>query len=90
MKDDSVDTEFFDLKDHMDSVGWINSLPQGLIRQKINTRIHTVTITSSNTGWEVYVGPKDMDTGGDGIAITLDKDLALVSYEIERIAPTPC
>lgn len=84
-----MNTEYFDFKGHLDSIEWINSLPKGLIHQKINTGIHTVTITMNNTGWEIYVGPKDMETGGDGIAITLDKDLALVSYEIERIAPTP-
>lgn len=84
-----MNTEYFDFKDHLDSVEWINSLPKGLIRQKINTGIHTVTITMNNAGWEIYVGPKDMGTGGDGIAILLDKDLSLVNYEIERIAPSP-
>ncbi|MEP4546995.1 MAG: hypothetical protein ABJ000_12510 [Saccharospirillum sp.] len=84
-----MDTEYFDFKDHMDSVEWINSLPRGMIHQRMNTLVHTVTITKNHTGWEVYVGPKDMDGGGEGIAITLDDDLALVSYEIERIAPSP-
>lgn len=89
MKDNSGDTEYFDFKDHLSSVEWISRLPNGLIHQQINTGIHTVTITKNPTGWEVYVGPKDMDTGGDAIAILLDNDLALVSYEIERIAPSP-
>lgn len=81
--------EYFDFNDHMESVEWIDSLPHGLVRRKMNTDIHTVTITSNNSGWEVYVGPKDMDTGGDGIVITLDTDLALVSYIIERLEPSP-
>jgi hypothetical protein len=48
-----------------------------------------VTITKLKDGYEVYVGPKDLNLGGDGLVVTLDKDFKLKDYEIERIEPFP-
>jgi hypothetical protein len=48
-----------------------------------------VTITKLEDGYQVYVGPKDLDLGGDGLVINLDKDFKLKDYEIERIEPPP-
>lgn len=84
-----MDIEFYDFKEHIDSVEWIYSLPKGLISERIDIRYNTVTITKLENGYQIYVGPKDLDSGGDGLMVTLDKDFQLKNYEIERIAPLP-
>jgi hypothetical protein len=65
------------------------SLPKGLVSEKIDMRFNRVTITKLEVGYQIYVGPKDMDAGGDGLLVTLDNDFKLVDYVIERIEPIP-
>ena len=84
-----MDIEFYDFEEHIDSIEWIYSLPKGLISEKIDTRYNNVTITKLQNGYEIYIGPKDLDSGGDGLMVTLDKDFQLKDYEVERIAPLP-
>jgi hypothetical protein len=84
-----LDIEFYDFKEHIASVEWVTSLPKGLLSDKIDIRYNTVTITKLEDGYQVYVGPKDLDLGGDGLVINLDKDFKLKDYEIERIDPPP-
>lgn len=84
-----MDIEFYDFKEHVDSIEWIYSLPKGLLSEKIDLRYNTVTITKLENGCQIYVGPKDLDTGGDGLMVILDKDFQLKDYEIERIDPFP-
>jgi hypothetical protein len=84
-----LDIEFYDFKEHINSIEWIYSLPKGLISEKIDIRYNTVTITKLENGYQIYIGPKDLDSGGDGILITLDKDFQLKDYVIERIDPFP-
>jgi len=84
-----MDIEFYDFEEHIDSIEWIYSLPKGLISEKIDTRYNNVTITKLENGYEIYIGPKDLDSGGDGLMVTLDKDFQLKDYEVERIAPLP-
>lgn len=82
-----MDIELYDFKEHIDSVEWIYSLPRGLVTEKIDIRYTTVTITKLETGYQVYIGPKDMDSGGDGVLVSLDHEFTLLDYEIERIEP---
>ena len=84
-----MDIELYDFKEHIDSIEWIYSLPKGLLSEKIDVRYNTVTITKLADGYQIYVGPKDSDSGGDGLMVTLDKDFQLKDYEIERIDPLP-
>ena len=84
-----MEIEFYDFKDNIDSIEWIYSLPKGLLSKRIDIKHNTVTITKLENGYQIYVGPKDPDLGGDGLMITLDKDFQLVDYEIERIEPFP-
>jgi hypothetical protein len=84
-----LDIEFYDFKEHIPSVEWVTSLPKGLLSDKIDIRYNTVTITKLEDGYQVYVGPKDLDLGGDGLVINLDKDFKLKDYEIEIIEPPP-
>ena len=84
-----MEIEFYDFKDNIDSIEWIYSLPKGLLSERIDIKHNTVTITKLENGYQIYVGPKDPDLGGDGLMITLDKDFQLVDYEIERIEPFP-
>lgn len=84
-----MDIEFYDFKEHIDSIEWVSSLPKGLLSEKIDLRYSTVTITNLEDGYQIYVGPKDLDSGGDGLIVTLDKDFKLKDYEIERIDPPP-
>lgn len=82
-----MDVEFYDFKEHIGSIEWIYSLPKGLINEKIDLRYHAVFITKLGDGYQVYVGPKNPDLGGDGIMVTLDDGLKLKDYVIERIEP---
>lgn len=84
-----MDIDLYDFKDHINSVEWIYSLPKGLVSEKIDIRFSTVTITNLKNGYQIYIGPTDLASGGDGIMINLDKDFQLMSYEIERIEPLP-
>lgn len=84
-----MDIEFYDFKEHIDSIEWIYTLPNGLLSEKIDIRYNTVTITKLEHGYQIYVGPKDLDSGGDGLMVNLDKDFQLIDYEIERIDPIP-
>lgn len=84
-----MDTTHYDFSDHIDSIEWIDSLPKGLLSERIDTRYNTVTITPIADGYQIYVGPKDMESGGDGLLVTLDKAYQLTGYEIERIEPFP-
>jgi hypothetical protein len=81
--------EYYDFREHVESIEWINQLPSGLVHQKIDIRYNTVSITKKVNGYEVYIGPKDPDSGGDAILILLDKDYRLMEYEIERLEPWP-
>jgi hypothetical protein len=56
-----LDIEFYDFKEHIDSIEWISSLPKGFLSDKIDIRYNTVTITKIEDGYEVYVGPKDLN-----------------------------
>ena len=84
-----MDVEYYDFKQHIASVAWIYSLPNGLLSEKIDLRYHTVTITKLENGYQIYVGPKDLTLAGDGLMIMLDKDFQLTDYEVEKIAPLP-
>ncbi|MFQ3282775.1 hypothetical protein [Reinekea sp.] len=84
-----MDIELYDFKEHIDSIGWIYSLPNGLVSENIDIRYSTVTITKLETGYQIYIGPKDMSSGGDGILVSLDNEFQLFDYEIERIEPMP-
>ena len=84
-----MDIDYYDFRDHIDSIEWIYSLPKGLITEKIDTRHNIVQLTKLKDGYQIYVGPKNSENGGDGITITLDKDFRLKHYEIERIEPFP-
>jgi len=88
-KDNPLDIELYDFKEHIDSVEWIYSLPRGLVTEKIDIRYSTVTITKLEEGYQVYIGPKDIDSGGDGLLVSLDNEFKLLDYEIERIEPAP-
>lgn len=84
-----MDIDFYDFKNHFDSIEWIYSLPNGLLSQRIDTRQNNATITKLNDGYQIYVGPKDDSLGGDGLLVILDNRLQLINYEIERISPYP-
>lgn len=84
-----MDIELYDFREHIASIEWIYSLPKGLVSEKIDIRYSTVSITKLENGYQVYIGPKDADLGGEGIMITLDKDFKLKDYVIERIEPLP-
>jgi len=84
-----LDIEIYDFKEHIDSIEWIYNLPKGLVSEKIDIRYNTVSITKVEDGYQIYIGPKDIDAGGDGILITLDNNFQLMDYVIERIEPFP-
>jgi len=84
-----MDIELYDFNDHMESIEWINSLPRGLVSEKIDLRHSAVSITKKEGRYTIYVGPKNADEGGDGIMITLDENFKLVEYVIERLEPLP-
>lgn len=84
-----METEHFDFNDHLPSVEWIQDLPNGFLTNPIDLRYRHVTITKLNTGYEVYVGPKDPDKGGDALVVTLDEKFKLVGHYIERLEPPP-
>lgn len=84
-----MDIDLYDFKEHIASVEWIYSLPKGLVTEEIDIRYSTVTITKLENGYQIYVGPIDLDSGGDGITVNLDKNFLLKNYEIERIEPLP-
>ena len=84
-----MDIELYDFKEHIDSIEWIYSLPKGMVSEKIDTRYSAVSITKLANGYEIYIGPKDADHGGDAIMITLDSNHKLLNYEIESIDPLP-
>ena len=84
-----MDIEYYDFRDHIASVEWIQSLPKGLLNEKIDIRYNTVSITKLDNGYQIYIGPKDINAGGDGIMVTLDKDFQLKDYIVERIDPFP-
>lgn len=84
-----MDVEYYDFSAHVESVEWINQLPRGLVDHKIDIRYNAVSITKQVNGYQVYIGPKDSDAGGDAIMILLDKDYQLMEYEIERLEPLP-
>ncbi len=84
-----MDIEIYDFKEHIDSIEWIYNLPKGLVSEKIDIRYNTVSITKVEDGYQIYIGPKDIDAGGDGILITLDNNFQLMDYVIERIEPFP-
>ena len=84
-----MDIEYYDFSEHVESIEWINELPSGLVSEKIDIRYSTVSISKLAEGYEVYIGPKDPDAGGDAIIILLDQDFRLKEYEIERLEPYP-
>jgi hypothetical protein len=84
-----LEIEYYDFNEHIDSVEWIYSLPKGLVSEKIDLRHSTVTITKLDNGYQVYVGPKNLDIEGSGLLITLDKNHKLKDYVIERVDPPP-
>lgn len=84
-----MDIEFYDFKEHIDSIEWIYSLPKGLISEQIDIRYNSVSITKFEDGYQIYIAPKDLDSGGDGLIVTLDENFQLKAYEIERIDPLP-
>ena len=84
-----MDIDIYDFKEHIDSIEWIYSLPKGLVSEKIDIRYNTVSITKLEDGYQIYIGPKDSDAGGDGILVTLDNNFQLKDYIIERIEPFP-
>ena len=84
-----MDIEYYDFKEHVGSIEWIYSLPKGLVSERIDVRYSTVTIGKLENGYQIYIGPKDLDSGGDAIVITIDKDYQLTDYQVERIEPLP-
>lgn len=84
-----MDIELYDFKEHIGSIEWIYSLPKGLISEKIDIRYNSVTITKLDDGYQIYIGPKDSDLGGDGIMVRLDNNFQLQDYLIEKIDPPP-
>ncbi|WP_203301034.1 hypothetical protein [Marinobacter sediminum] len=84
-----MDTELYDFRQHLDSIEWIYSLPNGLVSEKIDIRYSVVTITELEDGYEIYIGPKEMELGGDAIQVILSDDFQLKDYLIERIEPSP-
>ena len=84
-----MDVELYDFREHIDSIEWIYSLPKGLISEKVDMRYNAVSITKLEDGYQVYIGPKNVESGGDGIMVTLDNNFRLKDYVIERIEPFP-
>ena len=84
-----MDIELYDFREHIDSIEWIYSLPKGLISEKVDMRYNAVSITKLEDGYQVYIGPKNVESGGDGIMVTLDNNFRLKDYVIERIEPFP-
>lgn len=84
-----MEIEYYNFNENIDSIEWINSLPKGLLSEKVDLRYNTVTIAKLENGYQIYVAPKDSEMGGDVLMITLDKDFQLKHYEIERIEPFP-
>ncbi|KXI29133.1 hypothetical protein [Paraglaciecola hydrolytica] len=84
-----MDIGYYDFNEHIGSVAWIYQLPSGLVHEKIDMRYHLVNITKQENGYQIYIGPKNSDTGGEAINIMLDKDYRLTDYVIERIEPMP-
>ena len=84
-----MDIDFYDFNEHLDSIEWIHSLPKGLLIEKIDIRYNTVVITKLENGYQIYVAPKDLDTGGDALMVTIDNNFQLMNFEIERIEPPP-
>lgn len=81
--------KYFDFEDHLESVEWISQLPKGLLNHKVNLTYNVVSLTKLPDGYQIYIGPKLPDKGGDGIMITLDQKCRLKDYVIERLEPLP-
>ncbi|MGB1261736.1 MAG: hypothetical protein ACPG52_02405 [Cognaticolwellia sp.] len=82
-----MDIEVYDFNEHLASIAWLDNLPSGLVHERVDLRYSTVTLTKLADGCQIYIGPKDLDLGGDVIIITLDSKLKLKDYTVERIAP---
>lgn len=80
---------WYDFAEHFDSIEWISELPKGLLSQRIDLEFNSVSVQAEEGRYNIYVGPKDPDKGGDGIFITLDNKMKLCDYVIERIEPIP-
>jgi hypothetical protein len=84
-----ADEGWFDFREELGCTEWIDALPRGLISPRINLQHNSVNVQQTESGYSIYVGPMDPDAGGDALIIQLDTHLALVDYEIERLAPLP-
>ncbi|MCX4026646.1 hypothetical protein H0A36_00580 [Endozoicomonas sp. SM1973] len=84
-----MEVEYFNFNDHVESVEWIYQLPAGLVSEKIDLRYNSVNIKKEKNGYQIYIGPKNPNDGGDGLLINLDNNLKLINYVVERIDPTP-
>ncbi len=84
-----MDIELYNFCEHLDSIEWIDSLANGLLSHKIDLRHSHVSTTKLEPGYQVYIGPKHTDLGGNGIMIMLDDDFKLQSYLIKRIELLP-
>lgn len=84
-----MDIDYYDFKEHVDSIEWIHQLPSGMVEERIDMRHSAVSITKLVRGYKVYIGPKDPDAGGDAITVILDKNFQLLQYEVERLDPMP-
>ncbi|WP_163836132.1 hypothetical protein [Spartinivicinus ruber] len=84
-----MDVEYFNFNDHIKSVEWVYQLPAGLVSEKIDLRYSTVTINKEKNGYQILIGPKNINEGGDGLLINLDNNLKLIDYVVERIDPPP-
>lgn len=84
-----MDIDLYNFADHLDSIIWIEELPKGLVLPTVDLRYQTVNITKQKSGYDIYIGPKDDQSGGDGILIRLNNQFHLIDYEIERLAPLP-
>ena len=84
-----ADENWFDFREALGTADWIDELPRGLISPRISLQHNTVNVRQTESGYQVYVGPMNPESGGDALVIQLDPQLALVDYEIERLAPLP-
>ena len=84
-----MEIEYFDFKAHLPSVAWMQELPTGLLKHPVDLRYSQVTITKEENEYQIYIGPKDPDNGGDALVITLDENLKLIDCYIERLEAFP-
>lgn len=80
---------WFDFGESFESIEWLEQLPKNFLARKVDLEHYIVTITNEEEAHQIYVGPKDLDKGGDALIVTLDENYLLKDYLIERLPTMP-